>query len=247
MAQIHAATMSPTPLKELLKDPAVINTLHNADGKKKSRRQSSSSQHREPYYSTSTLMSLVVAEEEKQAHHLRSTLRSTGDRLDQEMRRAKQAESKAEFAEFRARELTVRVSAAETGKRYAELDAARAEEETRRHQMRIESLEKQRGKEMKPMKAHHERGILQESFQIELSKQQAKEKVIEEGPIYSRKKWFVTGHNEGWDAGHAEGFEDGREDGFEEGRQYGIREGRELGFKQGRKMGRKNGFENGRE
>lgn len=257
MAQIRAATMTSSPLRELLKDPAVINTLYNADGeKKKNRRQSSSSQHREPRYSTSTLMSLVVAEEEKQAHHLRSTLRSTGDRLDQEMRRAKQAESKAEFAELRAQELTVRVSVAEAGKHYAELDAARANEEMRRHQMRIESLEKQVTKLQADIRVlERQRNEADESasrardtarrFQIELSKQQ--EKVTEEGPIYGRKKWFVTGHNEGWDAGHAEGFDDGRKDGFEEGRQYGIREGRELGFKQGRKMGRKEGFEKGRE
>lgn len=189
---------------------------------------------------------------------LRSTLRSTGDRLDQEMRRAKQAESKAEFAELRARELTVRVSVAEAGKHYAELDAARANEEMRRHQMRIESLEKQVTKLQADIRVlERQRNEADESaarardtarkFQIELSKQQAMEKVIEEGPIYGRKKWFVTGHNEGWDAGHAEGFDDGREDGFEEGRQYGIREGRELGFKQGRKLGRKEGFENGRE
>ncbi|KAG0706092.1 hypothetical protein DFH29DRAFT_903561 [Suillus ampliporus] len=260
MAQIHAATMTPTPLKELLKDPAVINTLHNTDGKQKSRRQSSSSQHREPSYSTSTFMSLVLAEEDKQAHHLRSTLRSTGNRLDQEMRRANQAESKAEFAELRVRELTSSVSAAEMGKRYAELDAGRANEEIRRHQMRIESLEK----EVKQLHAdirilERQRNEADESasrardtarkFQIELSKQQIKGQGIEESRRYGSKKWFVTGHNEGWDAGYAEGFEDGREDGFEEGRQYGIREGRESnpGFKQGRKIGRKEGFESGRE
>lgn len=257
MAQIRAATMISTPLKELLKDPAVINTLHNVDGKK-SHRQSSSSQHHEPFYSASTLMNLVVAEEEKQAQHLRSTLRSTGDRLDQEMRRAKQAESQAEFAELRARELAVRVNAAETGRRYAELDVERASEEMRRHQMRIESLEKQVAKLQADIRVlERQRNEADESasrardtarkFQTELSRQQAKEKVIEESPIYGRKKWFVTGHNEGWDAGYAEGYDDGREDGFEEGRQYGIREGRESGFKQGRIMGRKEGFENGLE
>ncbi|KAG2119509.1 uncharacterized protein F5147DRAFT_749964 [Suillus discolor] len=195
-------------------------------------------------------MNLVVAEEEKQAQHLRSTLRSTGDRLDQEMRRAKQAESQAEFAELRARELAVRVSAAETGRRYAELEAERANEEMRRHQMRIESLEKQVTKLQADIRVlERQRNEADESasrardtarkFQTELSRQQAKEKVIEESPIYGRKKWFVTGHNEGWDAGYAEGYDDGREDGFEEGRQYGIREGRESGFKQGRIMGRK--------
>ncbi|KAG2368338.1 hypothetical protein BDR07DRAFT_1448241 [Suillus spraguei] len=191
-------------------------------------------------------MSLVVAEEEKQAQHLRSTLRSTGDRLDQEMRRAKQAESKAEFAELRVRELTVRVSAAETGKRYAELDAERANEEMRRYQMRIESLERQVTKFQADIRIlERQRNEADES--ASRARDTARKNVIEESPIYDRKKWFVTGHNEGWDAGYAEGFDDGREDGFEEGRQYGIREGRESRFKQGRKMGRTEGFENDRE
>ncbi|KAG2146476.1 uncharacterized protein EDB93DRAFT_1086261 [Suillus bovinus] len=203
-------------------------------------------------------MNLVVAEEEKQAQHLRSTLRSTGDMLDQEMRRAKQAESKAEFAELRARELAVRVNTAEMGKRYAESDAARANEEMRRYQMLIESLEKQVTKFQADIRVlERQRNEADESasrardtarkFQTELSKQQAKEKVIEESPMYCRKKWFVTGHNEGWDAGYAEGFDDGREDGFEEGRQYGIREGRESAFKQGRMISQKGGFEYDRE
>lgn len=251
MAQIRAATTrtAPTPIIELLKDPAFINAIDHAD-ERRTRRQSSSSRHREPRYSASTIMSLVLAEEEKQSHHLRSILRSTGDRLDQETRRANQAETKAEFAERRVQELTIRVSAIETGKHYAELDATRANEEIKRHQMRIESLER----EVKQLQAdirrlEKQKNEAEESatrardtarrFQIDLSKQQARDESIEESQRYGLQKWFV--------AGHTKGFEEGRDDGFEEGRQSGISEGRELGFKQGRKVGRKEGFEDGRE
>lgn len=245
IAQIRAATTAPTPLIELLKDPAFVNALDHADGKR-SHRQSSSSRHREPRYSSSTVMGLLLAEEQNQSHQLRSLLRSTGDRLDQETRRANQAESKADFAERRVLELTARVSAAEMGKHYAELDASRANEEAKRYQMRIECLErelKQLQADIRTIEKQRDEADASATrardtarkFQIELAKQQA----IDEGLEQSSKKWFITGH--------AEGFDDGREDGFEEGRQHGIREGRELGFKQGRKSGRKEGFESGHE
>jgi flagellar biosynthesis/type III secretory pathway protein FliH len=166
------------------------------------------------------------------------------------MRRTDQAESKADFAERRAQELTIRVSAAEMGKKYAELDAARANEEIKRHQMRIECLERELKQVQADMRIlERQRTEADESatrardtarkYQIELSKQEARDERLEESQMYSSNKWFATGHTKG--------FDEGREDGFEEGRQYGISEGRELGFKQGRKAGRKEGFANGRE
>lgn len=249
MAQIHAAMTPPTPLSELLRDPAFINALDHAEGKKSRRQSSSSHHHREPRHSGSSVMGLVLAEQEKQSHNLRSVLRSTGDRLNQEMRRADQLESKAEFAERRVQELTTRVNAAEMGKRYAELDATRANEEVRRHQMRIENLEREvrqlqadiRILERKKNEAEESATRARDTarkFQIELSKQQARDEEIEENQMYGSTKWFA--------AGHTKGFDDGRDDGFEEGRQEGLNEGQELGFKRGRKAGWKDGFENGR-
>ncbi|KAH7925944.1 hypothetical protein BV22DRAFT_1112023 [Leucogyrophana mollusca] len=203
-------------------------------------------------------MGLVLAEEEKQAHHLKAMLRTTGDRLAHEIRRSNHAESRAEQAENRAREMTVRATAAETGKHYAELDAARAKEEIKRYQMQIESLER----EVKRLQNNvslleKQRNEADDSaarardtarkFQMELMSQQAREEGREEGRRSGMQKWFKTGRAEGWDAGRADGFEDGREEGFDEGRQFGIEEGRGLGMQTGRKIGRKEGYEEGRE
>ncbi|KAH7913926.1 hypothetical protein BJ138DRAFT_1001322 [Hygrophoropsis aurantiaca] len=201
-------------------------------------------------------MGIFLAEEEKQAHHLKAMLRSTGDKLEHEIRRSNQTEARAEYAEVRVRELTARATAAETGKHYAEIDAARAREEIKRYQMQIESLEREI-KRLQNNVSHLERqrneaddGAARardtaRKFQMELMNLQSREQGRDEGRRLGMKKWFNAGRTEGWDVGRADGFEDGREEGFDEGRHFGIDEGRGLGMQAGRKIGRKEGYERG--
>ncbi|KIJ18625.1 hypothetical protein PAXINDRAFT_71388 [Paxillus involutus ATCC 200175] len=201
-------------------------------------------------------MGLVLAEEEKQAHKLKSLLRSTGDRLDREIRRADQTVARAEHAESRVLELTARVSKAESSKYLVELEAARAKEEIKRHQLQIEALER----EVKRLQGdvallEKQRNEADESgarardtargFQIELKNLQAKGSGRGEGRGAGMHQWFDTGRIEGWDAGHVEGFESGRTEGFDEGREHGFGEGRNVGLKQGRKIGKQEGFDEG--
>ncbi|KIK97362.1 hypothetical protein PAXRUDRAFT_824991 [Paxillus rubicundulus Ve08.2h10] len=257
IAQIREATSAPSPLTRYLKDPAVINALDGAESSRtKSQRPSSSTRSREPRHSSS-IMGLVLAEEEKQAHKLKSLLRSTGDRLDREIRRADQTVARAERAESRVLELTARVSKAESSKHLVELEAARAKEENKRHQLQIETLER----EVKRLQAdvallEKQRNEADESgarardtargFQIDLMNLQAKETGrSSEGRRLGMHKWFNTGRIEGWDAGHVEGFESGRTEGFDEGREHGFGEGRSVGLKQGQKIGRQEGFDEG--
>ena len=137
MHELREATASPTPLGEFLRDPAVLTTLL---GHKKPRRGSTSSSHRERLREhsrersrerehgtkdarrdkkskdtsdTSSILTLVLAEEERQAHRLKAVLRSTGERLDYEMRRADVAEQRARTAEGHTREVQLRVAAAD--------------------------------------------------------------------------------------------------------------------------------------
>ncbi|KAG9316711.1 hypothetical protein JVU11DRAFT_2771 [Chiua virens] len=259
IAQIREATSAPSPLTGYLKDPALINAIDGAEaGRSRSQRQSSSStgRSREPRSRTSSILGLVLAEEEKQAHKLKSLLRSTGDRLDREIRRANQAVSRAEHAESRTHELTTRVSNAESSKYVLELETARAKEEIKRYQMQIETLER----DVKRLQAdvallERQRNEADESaarardtarkFQMEFRNVQARQAGREEGMRYGMDKWFKTGRIEGFDAGHVEGYDNGRGDGYEEGRQYGFVEGQEIGLKQGRKIGRQNGFDEG--
>ncbi|KAL4080356.1 hypothetical protein V8B97DRAFT_1931899 [Scleroderma yunnanense] len=251
ITQIREATSAPSPLTSYLKDPAVISALDASDTSG-SHRHSSSSRSRH----SSSILGVILAEEERQAHYLKSMLRSTGDRLDREMRRGNQTLTRAEQSEARVRELTARVTAAESGKHYAELEAARAKEEIKRHQLQIESLET----ELRRLRAdvallERQRNEADDSaarardtarkFQLELRTLQAVEAGRDEGQRFGIRKWFNSGHMEGYDTGHSQGFESGREEGFEQGRDYGFTEGQELGIKQGKKIGRQDGYDEG--
>lgn len=256
IAQIREATSAPSPLNSYLKDPTVINAIDSPEGSRSrsQRHSSSSTRSREPR--TSTILGLVLAEEEKQAHKLKSLLRSTGDRLDREIRRANQAVSRAEHAESRVHELTARVSKAESSKYVVELEASRAKEEIKRYQLQIEGLER----DVKRLQAdvallEKQRNEADEcaarardtarKFQMELRNVQARQVGREEGLRYGMNKWFKTGRIEGFDAGHAEGFESGHNEGYDQGREQGFVEGQEIGLKQGHKIGRQEGFDDG--
>lgn len=257
IAQIREATSAPSPLTSYLRDPAVINAIDSPEGSRRSRNQrhsSTSSRSREPR--SSSILGLVLAEEEKQAHKLKSLLRSTGDRLDREIRRANQAVSRAEHAESRILELSARVSKAESSTYVLELEAARAKEEIKRYKLQIESLER----DVKRLQAdvallEKQRNEADESaarardtarkFQMELRNVQARHVGREEGMRYGMHKWFKTGRIEGFDVGHTEGYETGRNDGYDEGLEQGFTEGQEVGVRQGRKVGRQEGFDQG--
>lgn len=256
IAQIREATSAPSPLTGYLRDPAVINAIDSPQGSRSrsQRHSSSTTRSREPR--TSSILGLVLAEEEKQAHKFRSLLRSAGDKLDRETRRANQAVSRAEHAEARVHELTARVSKVESSKYVVELEAARAKEEIKRYQLQIESLER----DVKRLQAdvallEKQRNEADEcaarardtarKFQMELGNVQSRQVGREEGLRYGMDKWFRTGQIEGFDAGHAEGYESGRHEGFEEGREHGLAKGQETGLKKGRKIGRQEGYDDG--
>ena len=252
ITQIREATSAPSPLTSYLKDPAVISALDSSDGSGSHRHSSSSSRSRR----SSSILGVVLAEEERQAHQLKSMLRSTGDRLDREMRRSSQAITRAEQSEARVRELTSRVTAAESGKHYAELEASGAKEEIRRHQLQIESLET----ELRRLRAdvallERQRNEADESaarardtarkFQVELRAAEDKGAGRDEGRRFGMRKWFNSGHIEGYDSGYTDGLESGWGEGFEQGREYGLAEGQKLGITQGRRVGRHDGYDEG--
>lgn len=254
ITQIRSATSAPSPLTSYLKDPAIISALDGSDSSDRSRshRRSSASGSRR----TSSLLGLVLAEEEKQAHHLKSILRSTGDRLDREMRRADRALARAEQAEAHVLELTARATAAESGKHYAELETTRAKDDIKYRQLQIERLESEIRRlqsqvgllERQKNEAEDSAARARETarqLQLELRTLNTKEAGIDETRRFGMRKWFNSGHMEGYDTGHAEGFESGREEGFDEGREYGFGEGEEAGFAEGRKTGRKEGYYEG--
>ncbi|THH26705.1 hypothetical protein EUX98_g7483 [Antrodiella citrinella] len=283
--ELREAADSPTPLAELLHDPIALRSLI---GHRKSRRPSgastSSREHRDPGTSSSSrptekierkkdkesdassILTLVLAEEERQAHHLKALLRTTGERLENETRRADQAERRANAAESVAREANSRLSGAETGKHQSELDVARAREEIAKYRAQADVLERDlRRAEVEVQKlerlrsdaeyAANEAKEVGRKAQQTLREWQAREEGREDSWKINvmrryndgREDGFEDGRAEGYEAGHAEGYEEGHEAGTSEGRTEGYNAGRLAGFEEGKNVGWQEGFEEGLE
>ena len=252
MSQIRDVASSPSTLTEFLQDPAVINSLTGTKTRKKSKtRGGSSSPRREPHGSSSTtMMGLVLAEEERQVNHLKAVLKTTGDRLEQEMRKADRAEQRAERAEARAIEMASRVSIAEAGQHTAELDSARLKEEIQRFQMHVETMkgvlrraqedvDRIEGKRAEAEESAEKSRSVAKKFQMALNDYHAGEEGRDEARRKEIQRWYDIGRQEGWDSG--------REDGFDEGEQIGFQDGKRSGFEEGRRAGRDRAWDQGRE
>lgn len=197
---------------------------------------------------------MVLAEEERQSHHLKAVLRSTGDRLEDEIRRADRAKQRTELAELRARDMASRVSSAESARHNAELDSARTKEEMKLLQMKLDSMQRELRRaqdnvisvERKRTEAEDTSAKSRDTarqLQAKLNEVQARSEAREESRRVEIQKYYDKGRQEGWNAGHDEGYQEGKGDGFERGKAAGFEEGkrvgRERGWNEGRTQGRK--------
>ncbi|EIW82809.1 hypothetical protein CONPUDRAFT_163877 [Coniophora puteana RWD-64-598 SS2] len=277
IAQIRLAASTPSALTQLLEDELFLRSLSRSHDDLKGKARARASADTSPSDNGSkhhtrtrtvrpsrSIMGLVLAEEEKQAHHLKTMLRTTVDRLEASARLTTQASSRAELAERRARDMTGKLRAAEDARRAAELDATRAREETRRAQMQIESLEREVKRlkgdvgalERQRREADEDAARSRETargFQREYMDHLAREEGREAVRLMGLRRILKRRQDEEWEEG-AEGegdqfgrFEEGRAYGFEEGRDHGVDEGRGIGFIEGRRKGRKMGFKEGLE
>ncbi|RDX45657.1 hypothetical protein OH76DRAFT_1357416, partial [Lentinus brumalis] len=261
--------VSPTPIHEILRDPAILSSL--LTHRKKPRRASSSShtprslatpgeprkkerdRDRERESDSASILTQVLAEEERQARHLKAVLRQTGARLEEELRRADLAETRARTAEIGVQDLGGRLAASEAGRHQAELDATRAQEECRRWQMQADAAEREarrlqaelaRTERAKAEVEQAEREAREAARRAEqtLREWQAREQGREEVRRLEVRRRYSDGRDDGFEDGRAEGYEAGRQDGYEEGRDAGHEAGRTEGFN----AGRLTGFEEGR-
>ncbi|OJT02508.1 hypothetical protein TRAPUB_6980 [Trametes pubescens] len=315
--ELHEASISPTPIHEILRDPAVLSSL--LSHRKKPRRASSSSQtprgrtpssedvpplpdrehdrtlppressrarerersrDRESTRTTDTastvkprkekrdrerdrdsdsasILTHVLAEEERQARHLKAVLRQTGARLEEELRRADLAESRARTAEITAQDLSARLAASDSARHQTELDTTRAQEECRRWQMQADAAEREtrrlqselaRSERARLEKEQDEKEAREAARRVEqtLREWQAREAGREEVRRMELRRRATDHRDEGYENGRAEGYGTGRADGFDEGREEGHREGYETGRSEGFAAGRMTGFEEGR-
>ncbi|KAI0633804.1 hypothetical protein C8Q77DRAFT_1057857, partial [Trametes polyzona] len=272
--------ISPTPIHEILRDPAVLSNLLSQ--RKKARRGSSSASHtprgrvsstedpprkekrdreRDRDSDSASILTHVLAEEERQARHLKAVLRQTGARLEEELRRADLAESRARTAEIASQDFSARLAASETARHQMELDVARAQEECRRWQMQADAAEREarrlqaelsRSERARQDKEQDEKEAREAARRAEqtLREWQAREAGREEVRRLELRRRATDQHDEGYDAGRAHGYEDGRAEGYEAGRadgfEEGMREGYETGRHEGFAAGRMTGFEEGK-
>ncbi|EIW62594.1 uncharacterized protein TRAVEDRAFT_114038, partial [Trametes versicolor FP-101664 SS1] len=266
--------ISPTPIHEILRDPAVLSSL--LSHRKKPRRASSSSQtprgrtpssedprkekrdrERDRDSDSASILTHVLAEEERQARHLKAVLRQTGARLEEELRRADLAESRARTAEITAQDLSARLAASDAARHQIELDTTRAQEECRRWQMQADAAEREtrrlqaelgRSERARLEKEQDEKEAREAARRVEqtLREWQAREAGREEVRRMEIRRRATDHRDEGYENGRAEGYETGRADGYDEGREEGHREGYETGRSEGFAAGRMTGFEEGR-
>ncbi|KAF7965416.1 hypothetical protein HWV62_19743 [Athelia sp. TMB] len=249
----RASSSTPNSRSDALRDlgnssPSTFQGRRRGEGRRSS---SASRRDRErEAYTPSNAKHAVLAEEERQGSHLKAVLRTTGDRLEHEIRRADRAEQRLDLAETRARELCTKLGAAEAARHTAELEAIRFRDEMKRFQMQVEVFERNLKRAQEDVEKLEKRRIEAEDnasksrdaarkLQTAISDYQARDEGREEARRKEIQKWYDVGRQEGWDAG--------QEDGFKEGKKEGFREGKSVGYDEGKKSGREKGLAEGKE
>ncbi|KAF9012417.1 hypothetical protein BDQ17DRAFT_700787 [Cyathus striatus] len=248
LAQVIEATNSPSPLSRILQDPALSIPRPR---RKKSERSSRSPrrEHRSPL-----VVAMTLLEEERQANHLKALLRQACERIEQEMLKTDQALSRADSAETRALEATLKVTTLENAKRHAEGESMRRDCQVKEYEIRLDSLQKELRRAQDDI-----RKLEQQKRNAESSAERAKDsmtnlemrlrdlKALEEGREEGRRlniqRVFHDAHNEGWNEGYEQGYGEGKRDGKEQGLRRGRKEGLKEGKEQGRNEERRNALE----
>ncbi|KAF8967848.1 hypothetical protein BDZ97DRAFT_1916433 [Flammula alnicola] len=241
MAQMREATYSPSPLLRILNDPTLLSS-ESAEDLRRNRRRPSRSPGRRREHRSPLVAAIAIAEEERQANHLKALLRSSGDRLEYEMRRADDATARASFAERQESEALARAKAAEAENERMEIESMRLERDSRNYQIQLEASQRETRRLQDDM---HD--IRREMEDLQNSEAKAHESVrkyqlaLHELQIQMRNREVqIQGVVDRC-------YEDGREDGYDEGYEKGYDDGRKSGLKEGLKKGRKEGVKEGRE
>ena len=127
----------------------------------------------------------------------------------------------------------------EQGLHRSELDAARAEEGTKRARMQLETVERELRRvtsEMQRLARQKEEAVnaaakardLARRWQSALRDYQAHDEGRQEGIRLALIRRYDDGREDGWEEGRNEGWDEGRDEGFLEGRRAGLEEGRVM-------------------
>lgn len=187
---------------------------------------------------SNTTKSAALIEAEHKIKHYKMLLRIAADKLEEAVRRANAAASRARSAESCAADILVKVSVAESAQYRSEREAMQeverqrrmteeTEAELRRVQHNMERLESENEMLRRSIeKVKETKGRYAEAYR-ELEAQQGSR-------VLEVKRSFAEGRLEGWNAGRAHGYEEGRRDGYRRGRREGRRAGRDEGRQEAR-------------
>lgn len=186
--------------------------------------------------------------------HIKDLLRTSGDRLEHETRRADEAMSRAEYAQLQAdqylQQLTTTQQTSndlERRARHAESEAASlrrqleaSEERVRQLERNCTDLEDEREEWTQRMS-----NVKKELRDLELAAlgHEAREKGWQEGIKIGMMKRLNEERQKLWNTGYGEGSKAARSSAVKEGIRIGRREGLEEGREQGRNEERRNALE----
>lgn len=144
LANLREMTTSPSPVSDILADPKLVSVLTRPmTPRRRSASKNSSKTHRPTHDGTPELplLSLVLNEEGRQSNQLRMLLRSTTDRLENEMKRGDAAERRADHAERAVRQAGERITTLIAAHYRTEVNVAQLTEEVKRYKMLFETAQ----------------------------------------------------------------------------------------------------------
>ena len=232
MAQVREATYSPSPLIKILQDPTLMPTKSMREslqkpepiqggGKRPSHTPSPRREHkpRSPF-----VAAIAIMEEERQAQHLKSLLRASADRLEQEMRRADDASVRAQYSELREADALSRAKAAEKSKEEMREENIRMERDMRDNLILLEASQRETTRLRSDLAEAH-----REIEEIQQSERRAQEMLQQyqfavrdlERQMRQRIAEMQTMVNQCYADGKDDGYDEGYDVGYKEGIKYG--------------------------
>ena len=200
------------------------------------------------------MAAIAIAEEEKQSRQLKSLLRSSGERLEYEIRRADDAVLRAEIAEREEKAYLAKAKAAEAEKEELRRTSNELEGEVRTYQMQMEAARRDvrslqaelegKHREMEELRYEEARALeTVKKYQRSLHDLQLQMREQDVQMQTALDRWYDSGRDEGYQEGYDDGYKAGRKIGIKEGTKRGRREGMREGIEQGKHEERQNAIE----
>lgn len=230
---LRHVTSSRSPLAELVSDPILLRSLTKREtSRSTSRRRNDGKRREHDADRASRVLSVVLAEEEREVQNLRAQLIVMAEQLKGSVRNVADAESRAQTAQSREREMRTRLQQVEQAKHQADLEITRQAEEMKRYRLQVDTLTRQLANVEVDMRA------------LEKEKDESEDKARDAKDALRQYKQFIR-DAQARDEGLEQGRRLGLQRGYSSGRLSGLKLGRQEGFEEGYEYGRQQGYRSG--